>query len=92
MIEKRYGLIDEQIIENEFKKALYFLISLLFGLSFITVAVFFIPIGFLSRTARRVGEYVTLFELDKGLAVLIVIIIWLVVLMFFLLKLYSWIY
>lgn len=83
MLENKNEISDQVIIEKEFKKVLNVLYSLIFGLSFFTIAVFFIPIGFLSRTARRMGEYSTLFDLHGGVAVLIVVILWLVVVFWF---------
>lgn len=75
MTEKQFNSQDENIIKKELKEALNATRPFIFFLIFITLGTFLIPIGFLSRTARRIGEYQTLYEIHGDMAVYITIVI-----------------
>ena len=84
MNEKKFDPIDLSVIDLELKIALH--ASKYFGyfLIFITLGTFIIPIGFLSRTARRMGEYSTLYQLHGKFAVYVTIAIYVLVILSFL--------
>lgn len=76
MNEKKFNNNDLSRINLELRLVLSASKYFAFFLLFITLGTFVIPIGFLSRTGRRMGEYSTLYELHGNVAILITIIIY----------------
>lgn len=81
MTEKKFDSKDEEIVKKELRQTLKIGFPIFIFLSFITLGTFVIPIGFLSRTARRMGEYTTLYEIHEEVAVMVTIVIYILVLL-----------